>query len=187
MLFRSSEDTAWYRPFTWASQPDWSQVNPDVYEEYISHIFQEKVYSYRTQLYSWQLQKYFERWNISYYFWMGFCNLVPESAKGTDLDLRPFLNKDRWFNLYDSPGNMLDYLNYLDKNVLPEVTPAILTEGSVVGFEKSIDVIKNIYNKIKNNTSHQEGYFHRDLHPNGLGHQKIAETLLERTKTLLIL
>ena len=118
---------------------------------------------------------------------MGFCNLVPESAKGTDLDLRPFLNKDRWFNLYDSPGNMLDYLNYLDKNVLPEVTPAILTEGSVVGFEKSIDVIKNIYNKIKNNTSHQEGYFHRDLHPNGPGHQKIAETLLERTKTLLIL
>ena len=42
-----SEDTAWYRPFTWASQPDWKSVDKDLYEEYFNHIFQEKIYSYK--------------------------------------------------------------------------------------------------------------------------------------------
>ena len=180
-----SEDTAWYRPFTWASQPDWKLIDKDIYEEYFNHIFHEKIYSYKTQLYSWQLQKYFEKWNIPYYFWMGFCNLVPESAKDTDLDLRKFLNKEHWFNLYESPNNMLDYFYYLEKNTIPESTPTIFTEGSVIGFEKGIDIIKNFYNKIKNNTALRSGtYLSNDLHPNAQGHAKIAEVLIERTNKL---
>ena len=55
--------------------PNLLLVPSDLYEEYFNHIFQEKIYSYKTQLYSWQLQKYFERWDIRYYFWMGFCSM----------------------------------------------------------------------------------------------------------------
>jgi len=175
-----SEETAWYRPFTWASQPDWDKLDETMYTEYINNIFQEKIYSHKTQLYSWQLQNYFKKWNIPYYFWMGFCDLVPESAKNTEFDIRNLLDKNRWFNLYDSPGNMLDYLDFLEKGTIPKKIPTILTEGSVQGFYKGVDYIKNIFTKVKDSTAQAGGYFHCDMHPNEIGHRKIAEILLER-------
>lgn len=175
-----SEETAWYRPYTWASQPNWEKLDKDMYTEYINNIFLEKIYSHKTQLYSWQLQKYFEKWNMPYYFWMGFCDLVPDEAKNTEFDIRHLLNKDRWFNLYERPNNMLDYLDFLSKQRIPEPIPGILTEGSIEGLKKSLGKVREMFNKVQETSAHNAGYFHHDLHPNSGGHEKIAEILLER-------
>lgn len=178
-----SEMTAWFKPYTTASLPDLStnEYKLEMYEEFVSNIFNEKYYSYKVQLYSWQLQKYFEKWNISYYFWMGFCDLVPESVEGTDLDIRKYLNKDRWFNLYDKPNNMSDYLYYLEKKELPKKLSPLLTEGNSLGITKTLSKkLKELFDKNIKNTSYEESLFLDDLHPSKKGNSEIVKILLER-------
>lgn len=178
-----SEMTAWFKPYTTASLPDLStnEYKLEMYEEFVSNIFNEKYYSYKVQLYSWQLQKYFEKWNIPYYFWMGFCDLVPESVEGTDLDIRKYLNKDRWFNLYDKPNNMSDYLYYLEKKELPKKLSPLLTEGNSLGITKTLSKkLKELFDKNIKNTSYEESLFLDDLHPSKKGNSEIVKILLER-------
>jgi hypothetical protein len=178
-----SEMTGWYKPYTTASLPDLStdKFKLEMYEEYITNIFNEKYFSYRVQMYSWQLQKYFEKWNIPYYFWMGFCDLVPESVVGTDMDIRKYLNKDRWFNLYDKPNNMSDYLYFLEKKELPNKLNTILSEGGNLGLSKTLSQkLKNLLNNNKQNTSLEDSLFLNDLHPSKKGNEEIVKVLLER-------
>ena len=178
-----SEITAWFKPYTTASLPDLStnEYKLEMYEEFVSNIFNEKYYSYKVQLYSWQLQKYFEKWNIPYYFWMGFCDLVPESVEGTDLDIRKYLNKDRWFNLYDKPNNMSDYLYYLEKKELPKKLSPLLTEGNSLCITNTLSKkLKELFDKNIKNTSYEDSLFLDDLHPSKKGNSEIVKILLER-------
>jgi len=177
-----SEFSAWYKPYTFASSPLLDDpFKKEMYDEYVMHILNDKFYSYKMQVYSWQLQKYFERWNIPYYFWMGFCDLVPESVENTDMDIRQYLNKDRWFNLYDRPGNMSDYLYYVEKGTLPNRLSGILTEGGPSAFLSTVsNAVNNLFNKHKVNTSLENSLFLADLHPSKAGNSVIAKTLHER-------
>lgn len=170
-----SINTAWYRPFSTATQPDWNNIDESMYNEYILQIYNDKIYSHKTQYYSWQLQKYFEKWNIPYYFWMGFCNLVPTNVKNTEFDIRHLLNKDNWFNLYETPGNMLDYLTYLENKIIPEELPTLVTEGSIFTLQKGTHIINKLY---KNNILRvKNGLLQYDMHPTEDGHKVISEII----------
>jgi hypothetical protein len=178
-----SEFSAWYKPYTFASLPELSDdvFKKEMYDEYITHIVSEKYYSYKMQVYSWQLQKYFERWNIPYYFWMGFCDLVPESVEGSDMDIRKFLNKDRWFNLYEKPHNMADYLYSLEKKTLPKRLQGIMTEGGPSGFKTTLSKhLSNLFKQNNKDTSLDDTLFLNDLHANHNGNKIIAQTLNEK-------
>jgi hypothetical protein len=178
-----SEFSAWYKPHTFASLPDLSNdtFKKQMYDEYISEILNEKYYSYKLQIYSWQLQKYFEKWNIPYYFWMGFCDLVPEEIEGTDMDIRRFLNKDRWFNLFEKPNNMADYLYYVERNVLPKRLKGVLTEGGPVGLLKNFsDSLFNLFKENEKDSSLEHTLFCGDLHPSTEGNKIIANLLNEK-------
>lgn len=180
-----SEMSAWQRPYTFASLPDLSNddFKSDMYNEYVTNIFNEKYFSYKVQFYSWQLQKYFEKWGINYYFWMGFCDLVPESVENTDADIRQYLNKDRWFNLYEKPNNMSDYLYYLEKNKLPNRLNPILTEGGESGLVSTLSTeLKKLFNENKENSSLEYTYFLADLHPSPEGNDEIAKILFKKFK-----
>lgn len=176
-----SIDTAWYRPFTNASQPEWDKIDENMYMEYISHVYSDKIYSHKTQYYSWQLQRYFEKWNIPYYFWMGFCNLVPSNVENTEFDIRHLLNQEKWFNLYEKPSNMLDYLIYVEKNILPYELPPLMTEGSILTLQNGVTAINKMYKNVKENVSAlDDGLLYQDLHPTMDGHKRIAKFIYDR-------
>lgn len=184
-----SEMNAWMSPYTFASLPDLSnnEFKKNMYDEYVTNVFNEKYFSYKVQLYSWQLQKYFEKWGINYYFWMGFCDLVPESVENTDMDIRKHLNKDRWFNLYDKPNNMSDYLYYLEKKELPNRLNPILTEGGDSGLKTTFSsVLKKLFDKNKEKSSLEYTYFLVDLHPSDVGNDEIAKILFKNFKQKVI-
>jgi hypothetical protein len=178
-----SEITSWHKPYKFASLPDLttSDFKKSMFDDYTLNIFNEKYFSYKVQLYSWQLQKYFEKWNIPYYFWMGFCDLVPESVENTDMDIRKYLNKDRWFNLYDKPNNMSDYLYYLEKKELPKRLNPLLTDGGNSGLIATIsNTLKKLFKENENKTSLESTLFLEDLHPSEKGSSEIANILLKR-------
>lgn len=178
-----SEFSAWLHPYTFASMPRLHNdvFKKEMYDEYVMNILNEKYFSYKVQVYSWQLQKYFERWDIPYYFWMGFCDLVPESVENTDMDLRRYLNADRWFNLYDKPNNMSDYLFYIEKNVLPKRLKAVLTDGGMSGLKNTMSTqLSKLFQLYKSDSSLETTLFLHDLHPSIEGNIIIAKTLHER-------
>lgn len=177
-----SEFSAWFKPYTYATLPELSNddFKKEMYEQYITEIVNEKYYSYKMQVYSWQLQKYFEKWNVPYYFWMGFCDLVPKNVEGTDMDIRKVLNKERWFNLYEKPHNMADYLYMVEKKVIPDRLDAIITDGGPSGLRTTLSKhLSNLFKINKEQTSLGDTLFLGDLHANKKGNLVIANTLNE--------
>lgn len=191
-----SEVSMMYRPYRCATIPDMEDVtslNSKIFKKYYENWFREEYHSYKTQLYTLFLQEYCKYHNINLNFFMAFTCLVEDSFKDTKWDLREYIDKSKFYGLYDWPNCLQDYLISKKTNSYKESAPILEMQHfdeTYKGKNKLYKLFSNLVNKTKNiedrfdiiSEPSNEGIFTSDGHPAKVGLRLISELMQRQIK-----
>ncbi len=186
-----------FRPYTVTNIPEHVSNTLDagrdksiLYYKFIEKLFKKEYYQYTTQIYSIFLQHYFKSHNIDSLMFMAFNPLVEESLRGTEWDLREYIDESRFYGLYDSISNMGQLLNQKggydigDTFVLDQ--PYYYSTGVMNFFSKFFNKGTKFNEYLSSNKESRLNniYLMDDGHPNSIGCEVIANELYSKLNSI---
>ncbi len=184
-----------FRPFVVTNIPenvsdtlDRGRDKSVLYYDFIDKLFRKEYYQYSTQLYSIFLQKYFESHNIDSLMFMAFNPLVEESLKGTEWDLREYIDETKFYGLYDDISNMGQLMNHKGGHKIADTfvldQPYYYADGIKGFFSKFFNKGSGFKEYLQSNKESRLNniYLMDDGHPNSLGLDIITNELYSKIK-----
>jgi hypothetical protein len=184
-----------FRPYTVTNIPnhidemiDINDAKSVLYHKFIDKMFKKEYYQYTTQLYTIFLQHYFKHHKVDYFMFMAFNPLVEESLKDTEWDLRKYVDKSKFYGLYDEISNMGQLLNHMGGHPIGDTfvvdQPYYYGEGIMRFISKFLNKDSKFKEFLEGNRTSRlnNPYFMEDGHPSVLGLDVISNELYSKMK-----